>query len=520
MKHSEVDLLVIGGGVNGTGIALDAAGRGLSVLLCEMNDLASSTSSNSSKLIHGGLRYLEYYEFRLVREALAEREVLLKKAPHIIQPLRFKLPHRPHLRPAWMIRAGLFLYDNLAKRATLKGSHSIKFGPQSPVVNKITRGFEYSDASVDDARLVVFNAIAAREKGASIQTHTRCIDAKRVGANWQVTLENKDNGEQQIITAKALVNAAGPWVTRLFDDALPVKSPKKIRLIKGSHIIVPRIHTESQAYILQNEDNRIVFVIPYEEHFSLIGTTDVEHFGDPSTAAISAAETEYLIEVVNEHFNHQISEHDIVASYAGVRPLLDDESDSPSAVTRDYTFEVDHPIGQAPLLSVFGGKITTYRKLSEAAVNGIIGHFPDARGDWTADACLPGGDFDNLHNLQVSLQRQFSWLPHTLTKRFARSYGTLSNEICDGLNSLEKMGQHFGAGLYQREVEYLIDQEWAIDLEDIIWRRTKLGLLLTAQEQTSLANFIRDFSDKKKAASEQSLFAFVAQDQPASSNCA
>ena len=510
MKRSDVDLLVIGGGVNGTGIALDAAGRGLSVILSEMNDLASSTSSNSSKLIHGGLRYLEYYEFRLVREALAEREVLLKKAPHIIQPLRFRLPHRPHLRPAWMIRAGLFLYDNLAKRATLKGSHAIKFDDNSPVISKITRGFEYSDASVDDARLVVLNAIGARDKGASILTHTRCIDAKRVDGKWQVTLANKDNGEQQIITAKVLVNAAGPWVTSLFDDALPIKSPKKIRLIKGSHIIVPRIHTESQAYILQNEDNRIVFVIPYEEHFSLIGTTDVEHFGDPAAACISEQETQYLIEVVNDHFNHKICELDIVASYAGVRPLLDDESDSPSAVTRDYTFEVDQPVGQAPLLSVFGGKITTYRKLSEAAVNGIIGNFPTAGGDWTADVCLPGGNFNNLHNLQASLQRQYCWLPHSLTKRLARSYGTLSHDICIDINSLEQMGQHFGAGLYQREVEYLINQEWAIDLADIIWRRTKLGLLLTQQEQTVLAQFITEFSTKKKAAvSDNSLLEFA-----------
>lgn len=501
-KNDIHDLLVIGGGINGVGIAADAAGRGLNVLLCEMNDLASSTSSNSSKLIHGGLRYLEYYEFRLVREALAEREVLLKNAPHIIRPLRFRLPHRRHLRPSWMIRIGLFMYDNLAKRATLKGSHGIKFDKNSPVVDKMTKGFEYSDASVDDARLVVLNAIAARDKGATILTHTRCSNAKRVGELWEVTLHDNQTGLQQVVKTKALVNAAGPWVTSFFDDALKTRSPKKIRLIKGSHIIVPRIHTESQAYILQNEDTRIVFVIPYEDDFSLIGTTDVEHKGDPAAACISQEETDYLISVVNDHFKHQISTKDIVATYAGVRPLLDDESDSPEAVTRDYTFEVDAPQGQAPLLSVFGGKITTYRKLAEAAVNGIIDHFPEAGKSWTVDAALPGGNFDTQHNLQTSLQRQYNWLPRKIINRYVRSYGMLSHEICAGINSLEEMGQHFGAGLYQREVEYLIEQEWAIDLEDIIWRRSKLSLQLSQVEKDALEHFLVTSNDSKTVISK------------------
>ncbi len=489
-KNDIHDLLVIGGGINGVGIAADAAGRGLNVVLCEMNDLASATSSNSSKLVHGGLRYLEYYEFRLVREALAEREVLLKNAPHIIRPLRFRLPHRRHLRPSWMIRIGLFMYDNLAKRATLKGSHGIKFGKNSPVIDKITKGFEYSDAWVDDARLVVLNAIAAREKGACILTHTRCSNAKRVDDIWEVTLHDNLTGQQQVIKTKALVNAAGPWVTSFFDDALKTRSPKQIRLIKGSHIIVPRIHTESEAYILQNEDKRIVFVIPYEDDFSLIGTTDVEHTGDPVTACISKEETDYLISIINAHFKHQVSTKDIVATYSGVRPLLDDESDSAATVTRDYTFEVDATQGKAPLLSVFGGKITTYRKLAEAAVNGIIGHFPNAGKCWTADAVLPGGNFDNQHNLQTRLQRQYNWLPRKIINRYVRSYGTLSHEICAGLNSLEDMGQHFGAGLYQREVEYLIEHEWAVNLEDIIWRRSKLSLQLTQTEKNVLENFL------------------------------
>jgi glycerol-3-phosphate dehydrogenase len=499
VKNDVYDLLVIGGGINGTGIATDAAGRGLSVLLCEMNDLASSTSSYSSKLIHGGLRYLEYYEFRLVREALAEREILLKKAPHIIRPLRFRLPHRPHLRPSLMIRAGLFLYDNLAKLATLKSSHSIKFNNDSPVVNTITKGFEYSDASVDDARLVVLNAIAARDKGARILTRTQCSNAKRVGNLWEITLENKLTGETEIVKSKVLVNAAGPWVTRFFNEALNIPPSKQIRLIKGSHIIVPRIHTEPQAYILQNEDNRIVFVIPFEEHFSLIGTTDVEHKGDPSKACISQEETDYLISVVNEHFKHQISEADVVTSYSGVRPLLDDESDSPEGVTRDYTFVVDAPTGKAPLLSVFGGKITTYRKLAEAAVNGIIDHFPDAGTSWTADVPLPGGDFDVQEKLQTSLQRQCTWLPRSVIDRYVRSYGTLSFDIISRVKSLEEMGQYFGAGLYQREVEYLIDNEWAVELEDIIWRRSKLSLQLSNVEKLALNCFINKFNNKQQS---------------------
>jgi glycerol-3-phosphate dehydrogenase len=348
---------------------------------------------------------------------------------------------------------------------------------------------------------VVLNAIAARDKGANIMTRTRCSDAKRVGDIWEVTLNDNITGGKQLVKTKALVNAAGPWVTSIFDEALKKPSPKKIRLIKGSHIIVPRIHNESQAYILQNEDKRIVFVIPYENDFSLIGTTDIEHIGDPATACISKEETDYLISVVNDHFKHQISNKDIIATYSGVRPLLDDESDSPAAVTRDYTFEVDAPKGKAPLLSVFGGKITTYRKLSEAAVNGIIDHFPDAGECITADTALPGGDFDNQHNLQTSLQHQYSWLPCQIIKRYVRSYGTLSHKILAGINSLEGMGEYFGAGLYQREVEYLIQQEWAVDLEDIIWRRSKLSLHLTAKEKSGLAHFIVTFNSSKKVTS-------------------
>ena len=491
-KHYDCDVLVIGGGVNGAGIALDAAGRGLSVTLCEMGDLASSTSSNSSKLIHGGLRYLEYYEFRLVREALAEREVLLHKAPHIIWPLRFRLPHRPHLRPAWMIRAGLFLYDHLAKRVTLKGSHGVKFGPNSPLAEQITHGFEYSDAWVDDARLVVLNAMGARDKGANILTRTRCTQARRVGSVWEATLENLHTGTVKTVRSRALVNAAGPWVVDLFEDALASKPPKSIRLVKGSHIIVPRIHNDDHAYILQNEDNRIVFVIPYEERFSLIGTTDVEYRGDPSTVSISDDEVDYLITIVNEHFQHKICSDDIVSTYSGVRPLLDDESDSPEAVTRDYTFEMDQSASKAPLLSVFGGKITTYRKLAEAAVDSLVDFFPAATAKWTAYAPLPGGDFANHQRLLSSLRQQYPWLPLALARRFVRSYGTLSMKLLSSADSLDAMGRHFGSGLYQREVDYLIEYEWAQQPEDILWRRSKLGLFLTESERYDLKQYFQN----------------------------
>ncbi|MCL6417442.1 glycerol-3-phosphate dehydrogenase [Aestuariirhabdus sp. Z084] len=484
------DLLVVGGGINGVGSALDAAGRGLKVMLCEMNDLGSATSSNSSKLIHGGLRYLEHYEFRLVRESLAEREVMIKKAPHIVRPLRFRLPHQPHLRPAWMIRAGLFLYDHLSTRTTLAGSHNIQFSADSPLKAGIKKGFEYSDGWVDDARLVVLNAVAAREKGADIRTRTRCIKAVREQNMWQVTLEHQITGDTEVVYARALINASGPWVSKLFDSALASPAPQNVRLVKGSHIVVPRLHDEAEAYILQNEDDRIVFVIPFEDDFSLIGTTDVDYQGDPSQVAISEEETDYLIEIANSYFKQQINSRDIVTTYSGVRPLLDDESDSAQAVTRDYTLELDDGNGRAPLLSIFGGKITTYRKLAEAAIDRISQYFPQATGTWTETAPLPGGEFTDKESLKVSLGRVYPWLPEALTTRLVRSYGTLSHQILDGAKSLEDLGQHYGAGLYQREVDYLITREWTHTLEDLIWRRTKLGLRLSAEQCHDLENYL------------------------------
>ncbi|MBB3103477.1 glycerol-3-phosphate dehydrogenase [Azomonas macrocytogenes] len=483
------DLAVIGGGINGAGIAADAAGRGLSVFLCEQHDLARYTSSASSKLIHGGLRYLEHYEFRLVREALAEREVLLAKAPHIVKPMRFVLPHRPHLRPAWMIRAGLFLYDHLGKRKKLPASRGLRFGADSPLKADITKGFEYSDCWVDDARLVVLNAMAAREQGAHIQTHTRCIGARRDQGVWEVKLEQA--GQSFTIRAKALVNAAGPWVDRFIKDDLQQKAPYGIRLIQGSHLIVPRLYDGEHAYILQNEDRRIVFVIPYLERFSIVGTTDREYQGDPAKVRITEAETAYLLAIVNQHFKHHLSPDDILHTYAGVRPLCNDESDNPSAVTRDYTLALSAETGEAPLLSVFGGKLTTYRKLAEAALAQLAPFFPRMGPAWTATAPLPGGEqMTDRNALTSQLSQRYPWLSPELAARWAGSYGSRTWKLLKGVNCLADLGEHFGATLYAREVDYLREQEWAENADDILWRRSKLGLFLSAVEQDKLRAYL------------------------------
>jgi len=485
------DIIVIGGGVNGGGIAMDAAGRGLNVLLCEMGDLASATSSRSSKLIHGGLRYLEFYEFRLVREALAEREALLRNAPHIMWPLRFRLPHRPHLRPAWMIRIGLFLYDHLAKRELLPGSRGLRFGANGPLVSGIGRGFEYSDGWVDDARLVVLCAMAAREQGAEVRTRTRCIHAERVDALWQVTLQDELTGQTSQHRCRALINAAGPWVSRLFTEALQRPAPKQIRMVKGSHIVVPRMDIGEQAYILQNEDGRIVFVIPYEDDFSLIGTTDVDYLGDPADVSISDEETTYLIDVVNDHFRHKISAEDIVWDFSGVRPLMEDESASAQKASRDYSFELDAPAGKAPLLSVFGGKITTYRKLAEAALNSLSRYFPAAGPAWTRNAPLPGGNFTDHQQLLTQLGQDYPWLQQRVAARWVRTYGTLAATILTGCTRMEDLGQHFGADLYAQEVKYLVAHEWALTVDDILWRRTKLGLHAAQLDMNALADCVQ-----------------------------
>jgi glycerol-3-phosphate dehydrogenase len=484
------DIAVIGGGINGVGIAADAAGRGLSVFLCEKDDLASHTSSASSKLIHGGLRYLEHYEFRLVREALAEREVLLAKAPHIVKQMRFVLPHRPHLRPAWMIRAGLFLYDHLGKREQLAGSRSLKFGADNALKSEITKGFEYSDCWVDDARLVVLNAMAAREKGAHVHTRTRCVNARRSNGLWHLHLERAD-GSLFSIRAKALVNAAGPWVAKFIRDDLKMESPYGIRLIQGSHVIVPRLYEGEHAHILQNEDQRIVFTIPYLNQFTLIGTTDREYTGDPAKVAITDGETDYLLNVVNAHFKKQIGRDDILHSYSGVRPLCNDESDNPSAVTRDYTLALSGGGQEAPLLSVFGGKLTTYRKLAESAMAQLAPYFTQMRPSWTAEASLPGGE--NMTTPQAlcsAIRDKFDWVPTALARRWATTYGSRTWRMLEGVHNLSDLGELIGADLYTREVDYLCSDEWAVDARDILWRRSKLGLFTTAAEQEKLQQYL------------------------------
>lgn len=488
-KAELYDVLVIGGGINGTGIAADCAGRGLQVLLCEQHDLASATSSNSSKLIHGGLRYLEHYEFRLVKEALAEREVLLKNAPHIMWPMIFRLPHQPHLRPAWLIRTGLFLYDHLAKRVTLPASRGIRFGEDSPLQSQFKKGFEYADGWVDDSRLVVSNALLAQQHGAHIATRTRCLQARRQQDHWLVTLQSAQQTTYQI-KAKAIVNAGGPWVARLFDEALEEKSPQNIRLVKGSHIVVPRLHDQPHAYMLQNQDQRIVFVIPFEDNFTLIGTTDVEYHGDPAGVRISDEEIQYLLQISNSYFKQQLTATDIVSSFSGVRPLLDDESDSAQTVTRDYKLELSTQNGQLPLLSVFGGKITTYRKLAEAATDKLAEFFPAAGKAWTATQPLPGGDFSAVAAFKAELATLYPWLPPALRQRYLRSYGSRTYFVLQQALSIADLGQHFGHGLFETEVRYLMVQEWACSAEDILWRRTKLGLYFNAQQTQALTEFI------------------------------
>ena len=496
VTHSErYDLVIIGGGINGCGIAADAAQRGLRVFLCEQGDLGGATSSASSKLIHGGLRYLEHYEFRLVKEALAEREVLLNVAAHLARPQRFVMPHRPHLRPAWMIRAGLFLYDHLAKRVTLPAARAVTFDDSSPLKPDITRGFSYYDCWVDDARLVIANAQQARAHGATIARSTRCSRAQRQADRqcWSLTM-TPDNGTPYQVQATAVVNAAGPWVSQLFDTALDQAAPASIRLIKGSHIVVPKLFDGEQAYILQNSDKRIVFALPYEDDFTLIGTTDKEFHGDPSMVRIDDDEIDYLLNIIAEHFRRTPGREDIVHSYSGVRPLMNDESTDPSAITRDYTLKLDST-DALPLLSIYGGKITTYRKLADAALNALSPFFNNMQPCVTADQPLPG----SLHHLPSqpvlvdTLLAMYPAFDPAFMRRLARSYGLQTPKVLSGAQSEAQMGQHFGGTLYANEVAYLIDHEWAESVDDVLWRRTKQGLRLTHCQRDTLASWIRTY---------------------------
>jgi glycerol-3-phosphate dehydrogenase len=492
------DLLVVGGGINGTGIARDAAGRGLSVMLCEKDDLAAHTSSSSTKLIHGGLRYLEYGEYRLVRKALQEREVLLRSAPHIMWPLRFVMPHMPSLRPAWMIRAGLFLYDHLARRELLPGSRGIdlrRHPAGAPLVDSIKRGFVYSDGWVDDARLVALNALDAKEHGALIKTRTRLLSATRDAGEWQVMLS--DPGGTLNIRARAIANAAGPWVSDLLKNELDDGKGSRrgahhsVRLVKGSHIVTRRLFDHDHAYIFQNPDKRIIFAIPYEHDYTLIGTTDIEYHGDPSKVDISADETRYLCYSINRYFKQQIGPQDVCWTYSGVRGLLEDEhAENASAVTRDYLLELDAPDAEAPLLSVFGGKITTFRKLAEEAVDKLGAAIGPAAQTWTEGAVLPGGDMPdaNFERFLSALKQQNPWLPADLAHRYARAYGTRTLRLLGQAKSVEELGEAFAPGLYEAELRYLRDNEWAMRADDVLWRRSKLGLHM---ERDTLAEAVR-----------------------------
>jgi glycerol-3-phosphate dehydrogenase len=488
------DLAVIGGGVNGCGIARDAAGRGLSVLLVEQNDLASGTSSASTKLIHGGLRYLELYEFRLVREALAEREVLLRSAPHIIWPLRFVLPHQSGLRPWWMLRTGLFLYDHLGGRKILPGTRVLDLRRDvagEPLRAEYRRAFEYSDCWVDDARLVVLCAREAAARGADIRTRTRCVAAKRMEGVWRLTLRT-ETGTQEL-TARALVNTGGPWVSRVLGKIIGQNSPTPIRLVKGSHIVVRQLYEHDRCYIFQNVDARICFAIPYEDDFTLIGTTDEDFTDDPANVAITTAEQKYLLDAVSVYFRRQVTHDDIVWRYAGVRPLRDDGATKAQDATRDYVLELDSRDGHAPLLSAFGGKITTFRRLAEAAVARLERFFPSMRGNWTESASLPGGDFpwNGAAMLRAELRRQYPFLSDRVLRRLARSYGTMAAVMLGDASRIEDLGTDFGAGLTEREVDWICRTEWARTADDILWRRSKLGLHMTAAEHEVFHRWMR-----------------------------
>lgn len=482
------DLLIVGGGINGCAIARDAAGRGLSVLLVEQGDLACATSSASTKLIHGGLRYLELYEFRLVQEALAERELLLGAAPHIIWPLKFVLPHERGLRPAWMMRLGLLLYDNLARRKRLEASHAVSLRDNAlgaPLRPSYKKGFTYADCWVDDARLVVANAIAAREHGAEIRVGAKFVSALRMRDRWIATVES-DSGADDV-EARIIVNAAGPYVSRVLDGSLHIKSRKHARLVKGSHIVTRKLYEGDHAYILQNSDKRIVFAIPYEQEFTLIGTTDVTYDAAPAPVAISPEEKDYLIASVNRCFNHVISPNDIVWSYAGLRPLFDDGAIDASVVTRDYAFDVD--IDGAAALSVFGGKITTARRLAEHALEQVAHFFPHIGPAWTNSAPLPGGDITrgDFSALLSQLTREKPFLKPLVARRLAHAYGTRVWRLLGEARSMADLGEDFGQGLTRTELRYLVKEEWARSVEDILWRRSKLGLHLSPDQITKVA---------------------------------
>ncbi len=501
--EAPLDLFVVGGGINGAGIACDAVGRALKVGLCEADDFAAHTSSASTKLIHGGLRYLEHYEFRLVREALQEREVLLAKAPHLSFPLRFVLPHEPHLRPRWMLRIGLFLYDHLDWHMTLPKSiavdlHSSKFG--AGLKPSFKNGFVYSDAWVDDARLVIANVKSARSMGATIYARHRCVSARRTGDGklWDIELA-APNGSTVKLQARGLVNATGPWVKRFLDEQTHIKTTKRVRLIKGSHIVVPRLYEGNHAFILQNADQRIIFIIPYEREFSVIGTTDIPMHDESEKPVCTQEEIDYLCEIAGHYMVKPVRPADVVWTYSGVRPLFDDGDDNPSAVTRDYHLELDGAVGTAPLLSVFGGKITTYRRLAEHALRDLRPHYPRMGDEWTAGRALVDGDLADAPTFEEAFDRFVAsaavvkpGLPKELLRVLARRHGSGLDDVLEGVKTVADLGRHFGGQLYETEVRYLMRDEWAFEANDVLWRRTKEGLHMTAAERETFGRWMAE----------------------------
>ena len=491
---TDFDLVVIGGGINGAGIARDATGRGLSVMLCEKDDIAEHTSSSSTKLIHGGLRYLEHYDFMLVRHALQEREVLLSMAPHIIWPLRFILPHHKSLRPRWMIRLGLFLYDHIGGRKILPKSNSVDLSKHvagEVLKDTFDHGFEYSDCWVQDARLVVLNLIDAHERGCDVRIRTEVTDLTRLDDHWNIKMIDHVTGEHSSVTAKLIVNASGPWVDKTLDLDSEHDSRYSTRLVKGSHIVVPKLYDHPYTYIFQHTDNRVLFAIPYEKDYTLLGTTDMEIEGDPGAVTIDQEETDYICSAVSEYFDTTIKPESVVWSYAGVRPLYDDASSNASKVTRDYKLDLDVR-KNVPVLSVYGGKITTYRKLADQAVDMLSDHLPVEKSDWTATTPLPGGDMPNADFDAYTDQKikQFSWLDEKLVRVYTRDYGTRIDKLLAECKKSEDLGQHFGGNLYQREVDYLVNSEWARSSDDILWRRTKKGLTLSGENIKALDQYL------------------------------
>lgn len=497
MTVKPYDVFIIGGGINGCGIARDAAGRGYAVGLAEMHDLGSGTSSWSTKLIHGGLRYLEQYEFKLVRHALMEREILWAMAPHIIRPLRFVLPHHKGLRPAWLLRLGLFLYDHLGGRKHLPATRVLDMTTDpagQPLKPLFRHGFEYSDCWVDDVRLVILNARDAANKGAAIFTKTEVTKIQRRPDHWQISLCDGRDGSTREVNARLLVNAAGPWVDQVLTKTAGRNDSQNVRLVQGSHIVVKQLFTHDRAYIFQNTDNRIIFAIPYEGDLTLIGTTDQDYTGDPAEAHITAGEIKYLCQAASEYFKTPITQDDVVWQFSGVRPLFNDGASKAQEATRDYILSDDIDAhSTAVLINIFGGKITTYRKLAEDALRRVEEQLGRQGPTWTANAPLPGGDFaiTGQQNLHADLLAAYAFLSPALGQRLINAYGRLAWRFLGDARSMEDLGHCFGHDLTAAEVDYLMDQEWAITADDVLWRRGKLGLRLTADQARMLDNYMQ-----------------------------